>query len=541
MTEEKKRFAVTYQRFSSERQVGNSSLDRQTDSQREWLRQNPDVTVIDSFVDEAMSGWSGKHLEDGSLGQLMKAIEDGIIQPDTLILVEHFSRLTRQNIDNAEELIKRIWKAGITVVTVRDNTEYTPNAVNDMALRIRLIVEMEQAFKESEWRSAKVKASYKRREKLAREEGKVPKIRKPFWLNSDGTLNHLHYAVKDMFDWYMNGFGQQRIVVKLREKYPDSAIQKINPSTVMRWIQADIVRGYWRGHRVYEPAVDDQLFFDVQTIHSSRLYENVKPDRKWPLSGLMQCGVCGRGMSIQKSGNSNPVVRCSSKQRDRSCDRKTTFPYFIVHMYMATCVLPHAMRLYSNKTSNKQLQLDLSKIERDLTKARSKLKTEKEFYDKCSDEGKSTIMILEVMNETHLKISELEERERSVNDSLKHRDRLAISDEARDLILTPDNFNLEMHKLGFKIIVDEEVLSTTGFEKPVQKMAYAGYSRKKRAYQYTDPTGNYLVEWPSEWVTEDLLMMKTLNSYIKSSELTLKAWEYVNQPSNTDFSEFIKK
>ncbi len=216
--------------------MNNSSLDRQTDAQKAWLKQNPDVTVIDSFVDEAMSGWSGKHLEDGSLGQLMTAVEDGIIPKGTLILVEHFSRLTRQNIDNAEELIKRLWKSDITVVTVRDNTEYPPSAVNDMALRIRLIVEMEQAFKESEWRSEKVKASYTRREKQAREEGKVPKIRKPFWLNPDGTLNHLHEAVKDMFNWYRDGLGQQRLVVRLREKYPDSAIQKINPSTVMRWI-----------------------------------------------------------------------------------------------------------------------------------------------------------------------------------------------------------------------------------------------------------------------------------------------------------------
>lgn len=117
-----------------------------------------------------------------------------------------------------------------------------------MSLRIRLIVEMEQAFKESEWRSAKVKASYVSREKAARE-GKVPKIRKPFWLNDDGTLNHLHQSVKDMFEWYRNGWGQQRIVVALREKYADEAIQQINPSTVMRWIKSDIVLGYW--HKSY--------------------------------------------------------------------------------------------------------------------------------------------------------------------------------------------------------------------------------------------------------------------------------------------------
>jgi predicted site-specific integrase-resolvase len=528
MTEEKKRFAVTYQRFSSERQIGNSSLDRQTDTQKEWLKQNPDVTVIDSFVDEAMSGWSGKHLKDGSLGQLMKAIEDGIIQPGTLILVEHFSRLTRQNIDNAEELIKRIWKAGITVVTVRDNTEYTPEAVNNMSLRIRLIVEMEQAFKESEWRSAKVKASYKRREKLAREEGKAPKMRKPFWLKPDGTLNHLHQAVKDIFNWYLNGLGQQRIVVRLREKYPDPAIQKINPATVMRWIQADIVRGYWRENRVYEAAVDDQLFFDVQAIRKSRLYKNVKPDRKWPLSGLMQCGSCGKGMSIQKSGNCNPVVRCSSKQRDRSCDRKTTFPYFVVHMYMMTHVLQHAVRRHSDKSSNKGLQIELSKVERSLAVARTKLTNEKDYYKKVSDEGKSTVMILDLMNETYQTVSDLEEQENSLKASLKENNH-SVSPESRDLVLTPETFNLEMHKLGFKIVVDEQVLSTIGFDKPVRKMVYAGYCKKKRAYQYSSASGNYLHVWPSSWVTDELLNMQNLKDYLDSSAGVRDVWNKLYQ------------
>jgi|GEM_PF-3650453 len=37
----------------------------------------------------------------------MQAIEDNIIQSGTLILVEHFSRLTRQNIAQVEDLVKK--------------------------------------------------------------------------------------------------------------------------------------------------------------------------------------------------------------------------------------------------------------------------------------------------------------------------------------------------------------------------------------------------------------------------------------------------
>lgn len=509
MTEEKKRFAVTYQRFSSERQIGNSSLDRQTNSQKDWLKQNPDVTVIDSFVDEAMSGWSGKHLEDGSLGQLIKAIEDGIIQPGTLILVEHFSRLTRQNIENAEELVRKIWKAGITLVTVRDNQLYPPEAANNMTLRIRLIVEMEQACRESDWRSEKVKASYERRERLAREEGKVPKMRKPFWLNPDGTLNHLHEAVKDMFNLYKDGKGQQRIVVALREKYADPAIQQINPATVMRWIQADITRGYWRSNRVYEAAIDDETFFEVQAIHKNRLYENVKPDRQWPLSGLMKCGVCGRGMSIQKSGSSNPVVRCSSKQRDKSCNRKTTFPYFIVHTYMMSVVKKHALRRYSNVNSNKELRHDLLKVERELMSARTNLSDLREFYKKQKEQGKKGFATLELIEEEHENIEELVAKESDLKASLEQIADGGVSLEARKLVLDGHNFNLEMHKLNFKIVVGEEELSLEGFEEEYSPtLKYIGYSRKTRSYEWTKGTHNIIESWPSSGITEEILMLE---------------------------------
>ncbi|HHY0620615.1 TPA: recombinase family protein [Vibrio parahaemolyticus] len=521
-------YAVTYQRFSSERQKNNSSLDRQTDAQKEWLRQNPNVTIIDSFVDEAMSGWSGKNLENGSLGQLMTAIEDGIIQEGTLILVEHFSRLTRQNIDNAEELIKKIWKAGITLVTVRDNTHYPPSAVNDMALRIRLIVEMEQAYKESEWRSSKVKASYTRREKQAREQGIVPRIRKPFWINDDGTLNHLHQAIKDMFLWYRNGMGQQRIVVALREKYPDTAIQKINPSTVMRWIQADITRGFWRGNRIYEAAIDDAIFYEVQSIHKNRLYENVKPDRKWPLSGLMKCGVCGRGMSIQKSKNSAPVVRCSSKQRDRSCNRKTTFPYFIIHIYMSTVVKKYALRKYSTLTSNKELQQQLHKIESDLIKSREYLIELKEFLEQQRQAGKRTFATLSMIEEEYEKIEELEGKENEIKASLETLSKGSISREARELVLSPENYNLEMHKLGFRIVVDEHSLSTEGFDEKVPTLEYLGYSRKTKNYEYRTQGTPWKEEWPASAATEELLMMKGLKEKIQANPFIKKMWERDN-------------
>ena len=120
------RKAYLYQRFSSDQQKGNSSLFRQTEAQQAWLAIHPDVTVVKTEVDAGLSGYHGEHLKKGSLGRLVAQIEAGEIEQGSLILVEQFSRLSRLNHDETEDFLKIIWKAGITIVTVRDNTEFPP-------------------------------------------------------------------------------------------------------------------------------------------------------------------------------------------------------------------------------------------------------------------------------------------------------------------------------------------------------------------------------------------------------------------------------
>ena len=315
----------------------------------------------------------------------------------------------------------------------------------------------------------------------------------------DGKLNAHHVVIKDIFNWYMEGLGQQRIIVKLREKYPKvDPVQKMNPSTVMRWLQSDVVLGKWKEVKVYDAAVDEELFYDVQVIHKSRLYENVKPDRNWPLSGLMQCGVCGKGMSIQKSKNTLPVVRCSSKQRDRSCDRKTTFPYFIVHQYMFSEVQKRALRQYSQKTTSKEARIQLAKIEHELTKLHKQYEEDKLLRQESIDKGKSPRVYTLLMAETDDKIIELEQEKTNLKESIEQYDNYAISDSARDLVLTPRNFNLEMHKLNFRIVVGEDRLTTTGLNEPTPTMIYRGYSRKTLSYNYS--LGGIEFEFPTKWI-----------------------------------------
>ncbi len=88
------------------------------------------------------------------------------------------------------------------------------------------------------------------------------------------------------------------------------------------------------------------------------------------------------------------------------------------------------------------------------------------------------------MLETDERIQDLERERDSIQSSIKASNNLFISDEANNLVLTPRNFNLEMHKLGFKIVVGEYSLNTEGLSDKAPEWQYLGYSRKKRAYEW---------------------------------------------------------
>lgn len=73
-----------YQRFSSSNQEGNSSLFRQGEAQKEWLARHPNCVVVElddqPLINAGLSAYTGKHVEHGPLGRLVKAIESGLVE-----------------------------------------------------------------------------------------------------------------------------------------------------------------------------------------------------------------------------------------------------------------------------------------------------------------------------------------------------------------------------------------------------------------------------------------------------------------------------
>ncbi|EFK6634462.1 TPA: recombinase family protein, partial [Escherichia coli] len=88
------RRAISYIRFSSERQLKGDSVRRQSKLVTDWLDKNPEFYLDSSlsFKDLGKSAFSGKHLK-GGLGDFLTAIEKGLVKAGDTLLIESLDRL----------------------------------------------------------------------------------------------------------------------------------------------------------------------------------------------------------------------------------------------------------------------------------------------------------------------------------------------------------------------------------------------------------------------------------------------------------------
>lgn len=484
-----------YQRFSSSAQEGNSSLYRQGLAQQEWLDRNPDCVVkqLDGkpLVDSKYSAYKSEHLVSGSLGRLINAIEENLVDKGSIILVEHFSRLSRMSITVAGKLLDKIWDHEVTIVTARDNAIYSPEMRDDMATRMRLIVEIDKAHSDSKWRSEKVKGSWQRRELNAKVSKIPPRMRMPFWLDKEGRLNEHSKVVQDVFRLHSEGLGQVLIERELRRKYGKiKPLTNFNPTKVIRILQSEKCIGMVFGERLFEPVVDDETFYNAQRICKERLFTSVREDRKWALHGLVKCASCGSGMSIQQSGDSLPLLRCSRKQRSGGefCDAPTTFPYVVAYHFFKIYVEPVILASMSNLQRNNNAEQRKLQINQKLKKLYKSITEAEAHYQQRIDAGKKAISTLSKMDDLRDDIDSLVDELALIQSRIEVRNSMiSISKEMHELSYSDDKqYNLELNKLGLKIWLKDKELSfglVDGVK--VAKLKYLKYDRKRRAYLYT--------------------------------------------------------
>lgn len=89
------KLAVNYQRVSTNKQgeEDRSGFSRQDEALARWKREHPDYEV--RVIKEMISG--KKNVKFGLLGQFLKDAQKGKVAPGTVLVVETFSRLSRDD------------------------------------------------------------------------------------------------------------------------------------------------------------------------------------------------------------------------------------------------------------------------------------------------------------------------------------------------------------------------------------------------------------------------------------------------------------
>jgi DNA invertase Pin-like site-specific DNA recombinase len=221
------RCAFSYLRCSAKKQLRGDTKRRQLEWSQAVCEQRG-FRMDDTFkmYDWGKSAFRSKNVDVGNLGVFLRAAEAGRIPAGSVLLVESLDRLSRDYVDDAWDVFRRILKAGITIITRTPEREYTLEGVrnNFFALLEPLFIFV-RAHEESQTKSMRVREAWDER-KQAAAAGRVPHGHNgPAWcvLTGDGYQLDLESArtVRAIFLWAREGLGVWRITGRLQnEDYP---------------------------------------------------------------------------------------------------------------------------------------------------------------------------------------------------------------------------------------------------------------------------------------------------------------------------------
>jgi DNA invertase Pin-like site-specific DNA recombinase len=331
--------AYSYTRFSSEEQKKGHSFDRQKEQAEAYCKENG-LILDETLHDDGVSAFHGKHRTVGALGRFLAAIEAGKVEAGASLIIENLDRLSREEIEEAQEVWRKILRHDVNIVTLSNRKVYTRASLNDPFSIIEAILIQARAHEESEIKSKRSIDNWNRKRKNARQGNLMTHII-PLWLTYDDTKKEFVpipervKVINEIFKMASIGHGALKIARELNKgnvpgfrnkNWSVTAIRCILPNRALigefqpkkrdarqrRIAVGEPVQNYF-------PAVLDQELFDyVQAKRRSVLMgpqQGVVPNL---FSGLVVCGYCGSSMYCMNKGKHRYLV-CADAARGAGC------------------------------------------------------------------------------------------------------------------------------------------------------------------------------------------------------------------------------
>lgn len=159
--------AYSYIRFSTPEQIKGDSQRRQMEyTQKVAKRLGLPLDSKLKLSDLGYSAYKGDHITKGSLGEFLKLVEAGQIAEGSVLIIENFDRLTREDILTAISLLTNLLNKGIDVYTAMDDKRFSKSNFSFQDLMhsaIRMSLSNEESAKKADrlkqtWKSKRAKA-----------------------------------------------------------------------------------------------------------------------------------------------------------------------------------------------------------------------------------------------------------------------------------------------------------------------------------------------------------------------------------------------
>lgn len=352
--------AYSYVRFSTLDQAGGDSLRRQTERAKAYAEAHGLELDGSTYRDLGVSGFRGKNVQVGRLGEFLGAVEAGDIQPGSMLIIESFDRISRDTAGRGQHLVLGIIYSGITIVTLIGGTPrvYSAEILDSpggQLLPFEILLTLLRAHEESSAKADRVRAGKAaQRRRVAAGEGRFTK-HCPNWMehvegNTFALVPERAEIVRRIFWEYLEGWGWVKIARRLNgdgvPTFPNGKrtaavwhptyIGRVlkNPAAVGTLVMHETEHERGKGTRIekdrtevegYYPAtISEEAWQDVQALlakgsakapargrHAGKAVTNL-------FGGLIRCGSCGATVTKANKGRYHYLV-CTRAKKGGGC------------------------------------------------------------------------------------------------------------------------------------------------------------------------------------------------------------------------------
>lgn len=355
---------ISYIRFSTDLQITGDSLRRQLQASERYAKEHGlEVDEQFNLKDLGLSAFHGEHTKRGALGGFLKAVEQGRIPRGSVLLIESFDRLSREEMFIAVDTFMAIVRQGIKIVTLLDGREFTRES--DYTDFFSLIAVLSRAHDESKTKSIRLKAAWSTK-RASIEGGNKLTAKCPAWLKLDPrtrqfrTIPNRVKLIQQIFNLYLDGGNGVGTIVRILNKarvpswrsergWYASYIKKIlHNRAVLGEFQPHVIDGKKRkpvGRPIegYYPAIiSEKVFYEAQD--RLKAHATGRGGRTGKVNNLFahvaRCGECGAPMAFvdKGKGDSQRYLTCDSARRGKGCQRVSFNYREFEQAFLRTCL-----------------------------------------------------------------------------------------------------------------------------------------------------------------------------------------------------------